>query len=924
MHRVLDRLKRFAAVAIIMLAWPSLSHAQLTRVSVATDGTQASSGSTDMGGVAISANGRFIAFSSASTNLVANDLNGLTDVFVRDVVGNTTTLVSVAPGGGQFVGDSYVGAISDDGTVVAFYMRPSTGNIQTMTCHDDYGAGTVCDAIYVHDRTSGTTTLVSVASDGTPGNDASRNPHMSGDGRLVVFESRATNLVPGDTNGVRDIFLHDRVTHQTTRVSVGQDGAQSANPSYSPFLSRNGKTLGFVASGPAFGDGPLVNPTCASLDCERPIVRSLESGAVRRLTPVARYPDTEPTSAGNLGPVVLSADGRYAAFSSFALFFGNTQPFVELQDLATGLALTPPRAQLGGRISYGRYNLLALSDDGRYLAISGAGSTPPESLRLTIVDRVSGLAEYAPGTNPNSGLPSPSFDASGRWLVFTSSDPTLVPGDTNGASDVFLLDRDPDADGMPTAWEQQFGLDPANPADANADPDGDGLTNLQEFQASSHPKGAHARYFAEGASNGFFSTRVAVANPNPAPATVLLHLLGSNGQQTSRSRTIPANQRATFDLGLTSGLPDTAFSTIVESDLPVVADRMMTWDVSHGSYGSHLETSIDAPSTTWYLAEGATGGFSLYYLLQNPGAAPASVTVDYLRPGSLPVLTKTYTVEAHSRFTIDVAGEDAGLRATEVSAKITSTTPIVVERAMYRSAPGQLFAAGHDGAGVAAPATRWFLAEGATGFFDEFILIANAESNRADITVTYLLEGGESFTESFPVPAQTRYTLDLKRNARLKATPVSAIVESTNSVPIVVERVMWWPAGGVWYEASLSAGVTTTGTKWVVAEGEQGGALHSQTYVLIANTHASTDGEMTVTLLFEDATTAQVKVVVPHNSRKTIDMGSIPEAANKRFSVVVESDGAPIVVERSFYSSPNGVLWEAGATSVATNVTPTP
>ena len=100
--------------------------------------------------------------------------------------------------------------------------------------------------------------------------------------------------------------------------------------------------------------------------------------------------------------------------------------------------------------------------------------------------------------------------------------------------------------------------------------------------------------------------------------------------------TIPAHGRRSLRLNTdVAGLGKTAVSTVIESTVPIVADRTMTWDAS--GYGSHSETAVAEPRTTWYLAEGAThSGFSLFYLIQNPDASPADVTVTYLRPAPLP------------------------------------------------------------------------------------------------------------------------------------------------------------------------------------------------------------------------------------------------------------------------------------------------
>jgi uncharacterized delta-60 repeat protein len=430
----------------------------------------------------------------------------------------------------------------------------------------------------------------------------------------------------------------------------------------------------------------------------------------------------------------------------------------------------------------------------------------------------------------------------------------------------------------------------------------------------------YTRYFAEGAANSFFATRIAVMNPTATETPVTLRLLGANGQEKTLTRTLPGLQRTTFTLNDPANLPDAVFSTVIESEQPVVADRLMTWDAT--GYGSSLETAMDAPGKTWYLAEGATGGpFSLYYLLQNPGATAAAVEVTYLRPSPLAPITKSYTVEPRSRFTIDVTGEDPGLAAGEVSAKITSDQPIIVERAMYRSAPGQPLGAGHDGAGIAAPQTMWFVVEGATGYFDEYLLIANAESTDATVKATYLIEGAAPFTETLTVNANSRLTIDLKSRPQLAQVIVSVIIESTNAVPVVVERVMWWPHPA-WTEASLSAGVSSTGTKWAFAEGELGGPFNSQTYIAIANTDPTRDGTATVTLLYEDGTSEMKTVTLPKQSRTTVDAGEFANAAGKRFGAIIESSGVPIAVERSVYSSSGGVTWSAGAASVATRLTP--
>lgn len=139
----------------------------------------------------ISADGRYVAYTSAATNLVAGDTNATLDVFVRDRTANTTTRVSVASSGAQGNGPSEQPSISEDGRYVAF--TSFADNLVTRDTNSTYD-------VFVHDRLRRTTVRVSVSSAETPGNDRSLRPAVSADGRYVAFESRASNLAARDTN----------------------------------------------------------------------------------------------------------------------------------------------------------------------------------------------------------------------------------------------------------------------------------------------------------------------------------------------------------------------------------------------------------------------------------------------------------------------------------------------------------------------------------------------------------------------------------------------------------------------------------------------------------------------------------------------------------------------------------------------------
>ena len=166
------------------------------RVSVKSDGTQGSGSSNSP---SISSDGTKTAFVSAASNLVDGDLNGATDIFIRDLTAETTTLVSVKSDGTQGSGSSNSPSISSDGTKTAFVSAASN-----LVDGDLNGA----TDIFIRDLTAETTTLVSVKSDGTQGSGSSDSPSISSNGSHISFESSAATLVDGDTNGLSDIFIH--------------------------------------------------------------------------------------------------------------------------------------------------------------------------------------------------------------------------------------------------------------------------------------------------------------------------------------------------------------------------------------------------------------------------------------------------------------------------------------------------------------------------------------------------------------------------------------------------------------------------------------------------------------------------------------------------------------------------------------------
>lgn len=516
-------------------------------------------------------------------------------------------------------------------------------------------------------------------------------------------------------------------------------------------------------------------------------------------------------------------------------------------------------------------------------------------------------------------------------VVVQTTTGTTSEGETIAPIQVSL--HPPRNDGIPAGWKVAYGLNPYSDAvkdGPNGDTDNDGLSNAQEFAAGTHPNGPYVRHFAEGATGALFDTSLALMNPGQTPATVLVRFLRRDAQASSLLVTVPALSRATVNPREDASLAAHEFGMVIESDVPVVADRTMTWD--RGRYGAHTEASVAAPASTWYLAEGAThSGFNLFYLLQNSNDIEAKVDVRFLRPSGAPLL-KSYTLPPTSRTNIwvnleEFPGLGRALASTDVSAVITSAndTPIIVERAMYRDVFGQVFGAGHESAGVTARATEWFLAEGATGpYFDLFVLIANPGPTAAQVEGSYLLPDGTTITKTYAVAGNSRFNIwvDLE-DSRLANTAVATTIRSTNGVPIVVERSMWWP-GTRWYEAHSSPGSTVTGTRWGLAEGEVDSTRNMETYLLVANASTAL-ADVKITLVFEDGTNLDRTFSgIPARSRFNVPVGALfPEAAGRRFGAIVESLGttpAQIVVERAMYWDAGTQAWAAGTNALATKL----
>lgn len=263
------------------------------RVSLRSNGDE---GDGDSGEPSISANGRFVAFRSSAADLVGNDENARGDIFVHDRKTKKTKRVSVRSNGDEGDGESYGPRISGEGHFVTFFSEATD-----LVPGDDNDNSDV----FLHNRKTGKTKRVSVRSNGVEGDSYSSDPSISGDGRLIAFESGSTNLVGGDDNAIADVFVHDRTSGKTRRVSLRSNGAQAeGNHSFGASISPDGRFVAFQS-----GASNLVNGDDNSWDDI--FVHDRKTGRTKRAT---LRPNGNGSQDGDGEEASISSGGRFVAF----------------------------------------------------------------------------------------------------------------------------------------------------------------------------------------------------------------------------------------------------------------------------------------------------------------------------------------------------------------------------------------------------------------------------------------------------------------------------------------------------------------------------------------------------------------------------------------------------------------------------------
>lgn len=421
--------------------WDTAANSR-TLVSVATDGTIGNAGS---GEPAISADGRYVVFSSDADNLVADDANNVSDVFIRDTVANTTARVSVTKAGVELVDASYSPSISDDGRFVAFISDSDDLSASDMNLESD---------AYVVDRTTGVATLASIAG-GLQTDFGISQAVISGNGKFVAFTTD-TDLVAADQNISDDVYVRNLVAKSTARITRAKDGNVENGGGTDPAISDDGRYV-------AFTGGSDIDGVLDAHPGSEVFVRDTIAGTVTR---VSVSTVGAPLTGDSTDPA-LSGDGRRVVFTTTGNPSGTdtngATPDVVFKDLVTGRTAVVSTTWLLDQLQVGSHSG-AISGDGRYTAFSSAGAFSGDdansihdtfvravdvptvtSIAPTTAARGSSVTITVTGSNILPGatvvpMPGIYLPTASTWLSTTSLSVTLAidPAAPTGAQSVFV------------------------------------------------------------------------------------------------------------------------------------------------------------------------------------------------------------------------------------------------------------------------------------------------------------------------------------------------------------------------------------------------------------------------------------------------------------------------------------------------------
>jgi hypothetical protein len=313
--------------------------------------------------------------------------------------------------------------------------------------------------------------------------------------------------------------------------------------------------------------------------------------------------------------------------------------------------------------------------------------------------------------------------------------------------------------------------------------------------------------FAEGSQGTFFSTFVLLANSGTTPATVNMTFLREGVAPVMLPFTVAPASRLTVSAANHPELVNQSFSIVVDSTVPIIAERAMYFGTARFWDGGHASAGVPEASRNWSLAEGATGPFfETFILVGNPNTTPANISMTFLTDTGQ-TLTRPFTIAANGRLTVNIETVDPSLANAAVSTTVSSDVPVIAERAMYWPGSFTEWYEAHNSFGSSTVGTRWGLAEGRVGFaegFETYILLANSSTTTpAQVRITFLRENGTTVVKTYTVNPTTRFNVQVATMVpELSNETFGALIEVTNGVGIAVERAMYsnaleqvWSAG---------------------------------------------------------------------------------------------------------------------------------
>lgn len=385
-------------------------------------------------------------------------------------------------------------------------------------------------------------------------------------------------------------------------------------------------------------------------------------------------------------------------------------------------------------------------------------------------------------------------------------------------------------------------------------------------------------YLAEGCTCAPFDTWVLIMNPNETAANVTVTFMKEDGSNVVRSYKVAAQSR--FNLFANQVVSNSAFSTRVDSDLPVFVERSMYF----GHDGTNTTGTTD-PSDTWYLAEGYSGpGTDTWVLVMNPNPQQTRAKVTFMKEDGSQV-EREYTLGPTSRLSIYANEIVPGV---SFSTRVVADRPVVVERAEYFGQGG-----GHGSMGSPGSASAWYLPEGYTGQ-STMVLVMNPNPQEATATVTFMTDSGSNVSRTYALRPTSRTTINV--NDILPANTAFG-AQVTSDQPVVVERASYWDNGR---SGHSSLGASSAATTWYMAEGSTASPFTE--FVLVMNPNDS-PANLSVTFMLEGGGTVNGSYTVGAKSRFTLNVNSV--VPNRALSVRVSSS-VPVVAERVMYNGSGG------------------